>query len=69
MSFSYMVFIIDRTQLDRSRQFSFGFGIDQTNTIGHVIVLSGFCHRLDMVALFHFWHRLHLYDQSCSSPI
>ena len=41
-SLSYLVFIIDHTQSDRYWQFSFDFGVDQTYTIGHVIILLVF---------------------------
>ena len=73
-SLSYLVFIIDHTRLDKPRQFSFIFIVDQIYTISHVVVLSGFHHRpnltlLIMAVQFHFWHRPHLYNQSRSYPI
>ena len=74
MLLSHLVFIIDHTQSNMSRQFSFDFDIDQTYIINHVVVLSGFCHRLDSFRLititqFCFRSRPHLYDQSHSRHI
>ena len=40
-----LVFVTDHTQLNQTQQLSFLFGIDHICTIGHVIVLLGFCHR------------------------
>lgn len=44
-SLSSLVFITDCIQSYMSRQFSFGFGVDQTYTINHSVVLSSFHHR------------------------
>lgn len=73
-SLFYHFFIKDHTQLDRSWQFSFSFGVDQTNTINHVTVLFGFNHKLHPVrsiikAQFHFQGRSLLYDRSGHSPV
>ena len=43
-SLSFLVFIPNYTQFDRSRQLSFVFNVNQTYKIGHVIVLSCFRH-------------------------
>ena len=48
-SLSCLIFITDHTWPDRPQQLSFDFGTNQTYVIGHVVVLSGFCHRLDLV--------------------
>ena len=41
-SVSYMVYVTNHTQSDRSRKLSFSFGIEHTYMISHVIVLFGF---------------------------
>ena len=74
MSLLCLVFIIDCTRSDRSLQFNIVFGIDRTCTICHIIVLSGFFHRVHHVQLvttvhYHFRHRPHLYDRSRHCPI
>ena len=45
MLLSYLVFVTDYTQFDRSWLFSINFGIDQTYMTNHVIVLSIFNHK------------------------
>ena len=42
---SYLVFIIDRTLLDLSSQFTFVFGVKRTYTTDHVNFLSCLCHK------------------------
>ena len=45
MSLSCLVLVTYYTELDRSRQFNFGFGIDDTYTVYQVVVLFSFHHR------------------------
>ena len=67
-SLSCLVFLIDHSWSDRSRQFNIFFSVDQTYKMDHIIVLFGFCHkshlvRLIKIARFHFRHRLyHMID-------
>ena len=68
-SLSYHVFITNYTPSNRSRQFSFVFGIDHTYKIYHIIVLFNFNHIQHLVlsimkAHFHFQFRSYLYDRS-----
>ena len=67
-------FVTDQTQSDRSRQLDFIFDVNWIYTISHVVVLSDFCHswnsiRSVNVTQFHFWHKLHLYNQLRHCPI
>ena len=69
MLLSYIVFITISIRFDQSRQFSFIFYVDPSYMIDLVYVLSSFHHRphlvwLIMIAQFHFWLILYLYDQS-----
>ena len=51
MSFSYIIFVKKYTQLYRSQQLNFIFGIDHINTISHDVVLYGFHHSWHLVRL------------------
>ena len=67
---SYLVFITDRTRSNRLQQFNFAFSINHNNTIGHIVVLFSFRHKLHpiiqvLTVQFRFWCRPHLYNQSC----
>ena len=67
-----LAFATDNTRSNRSRQFSIIFDINCTYMIGHVVVLSGFHDRRNLVrsvmtSQFHFRRRPHLYNQSHSS--
>ena len=67
-----MVFVTSGTIYDWSWQFSFVFNVDHTCSIGHIIILSGFYHKLHPIQLvmttqFCFYHRSHLCNQSCCS--
>ena len=69
MSLSCLVFVTNNTRSDRSRQFSIIFGINQTYLISHIVIMSGFHHRLQpiwlvTIAQFHFRYKLHLYNRS-----
>ena len=46
---SYLVFMIDHTRSNPSKQLSFVFGIYYTCTIDQLVVLIGFCQRLHLV--------------------
>ena len=70
----YLVFVFDDTQFNRSRQFSFVFGIEYTYTISHVIVLSCFHHRphsIKQIPLvqFRFRRRSNLYNWLHRCPV
>ena len=52
-SLSCMVFLIGHTQSDRSWQFSFGFGLDQTYKIAHIVFLSSFRQTSYLVQINH----------------
>ena len=71
---SCLIFIQDDTQFGRYQQFNFGFDVDQTYTISHIIVLIGFRNRscpIESITItqFCFQRRPHLYDQSHSCLI
>ena len=74
MLLSYLVFIIECTQSDRSQKLSFVFGIDCIYTITRIVVLYGFHHsrhliRLVMIVQYRFRHKPHLYNQSSHCPL
>ena len=69
MSFSYLVFVIDRTQSHKSQQRNFFFNVDRIWMIGRVIVLYDFRHKSHPIwsittTQFHFRHRPHPYNPS-----
>ena len=74
MSLSYLVFVIDCTRFNQSRQLSFNFGVDHICMISHIVILYGFRHSQHSIRLIiKFWYlfqcKWHLYDQSCHYPI
>ena len=70
-SLSYLFFVTNHTRTNQLGQLNFVLSIDCIYMISHVIVLSGFCHSVQLVTTiqFHSWHRLLLYNQSrhCST--